>query len=110
MLVKLFGKRAHEAVVVLDTWRENSVQANVRHHTAQAAAKVKHLGGHRGVGNPFLNLSAVRCDREEYGVDFSFFLIHSTPYVSLCTKVIGDLVAVLVGPGVLRNIIYIYGY
>lgn len=65
MLVKLFGKRAHEAVVVLDTWRENSVQANVRHHTAQAAAKVEHLGGHRGVGNPFLHLSAVRCDREE---------------------------------------------
>ena len=64
MLEQLFNKRAQEAVVVLNAWRENSVQANVRHLTAQAAGKVEYLGGYRGVGNPFLHLSAVRCDRE----------------------------------------------
>ena len=44
--VKFFHNRLEEAIVVLNTWRKHSMQADIRHEAAQPTVKIEYFCCH----------------------------------------------------------------
>ena len=62
VLVKFFHNRLEEAIVVLNTWRKHSMQADIRHEAAQPTIEIENFGCHGSERHVFLDFSAVRCE------------------------------------------------
>ena len=60
--VKFFHNRIEEAIVVLNTRREHSVQSDIRHEAAQPTIEIENFGCHGSERDVFLDFSAVRCE------------------------------------------------